>query len=108
MLLALNIDKLHIYNGVYCWRDSRINPIVEGANEVMHSFIFAYGSKQLGEFMLGVKAAPMKNIGAAIRIAMELFLGIRRSAPKITRLDPSLHAQGKTITQIKHQMSRCC
>ncbi len=87
------------------WRDSRINPIVEGANEVMHSFIFAYGSKQLGEFMLGVKAAPMKNIGAAIRIAMELFLGIRRSAPKITRLDPSLHAQGKTITHLIRDFS---
>ena len=38
------------------WRDSRINTIVEGANEVMHSFIFAYGSKQLGEWLLSVKA----------------------------------------------------
>ncbi len=41
------------------WRDSRINTIVEGANEVMHSFVFAYGSKQLGEFMLGVKNEPV-------------------------------------------------
>ena len=87
------------------WRDSRINPIVEGANEVMHSFIFAYGSKQLGEFMLGVKAAPMKNISAAIKIAMELFLGIRRSAPKITRLDPSLHEQGKIIAHLIRDFS---
>jgi alkylation response protein AidB-like acyl-CoA dehydrogenase len=39
------------------WRDSRINRIVEGANEVMHSFIFAYGSKQLGEYMLDVKTS---------------------------------------------------
>ena len=38
------------------WRDSRINIIVEGANEVMHSFVFAYGSKQLGEYLLQVKA----------------------------------------------------
>lgn len=87
------------------WRDSRINPIVEGANEVMHSFIFAYGSKQLGEFMLGVKAEPIKNIGAAIRIAMELFLGIRRSAPKITRLDPSLHAHGRTVSSLIRDFS---
>ncbi len=87
------------------WRDSRINPIVEGANEVMHSFVFAYGSKQLGEFMLGVKAAPMKNIGAAMKIAMELFLGVRRSAPKITRLDPSLHAHGTTITNLIREFS---
>jgi len=87
------------------WRDSRINPIVEGANEVMHSFIFAYGSKQLGEYMLGVKAAPMKNIGAAIRIGMELFLGIRRAAPKLTRLDPSLHAHGTTLANLIRDFS---
>ena len=87
------------------WRDSRINPIVEGANEVMHSFIFAYGSKQLGEYMLGVKAAPFKNIGAALKIGMELFLGIRRSAPKITRLDPSLHSHGTTISNLIREFS---
>ncbi|MCP4834086.1 MAG: acyl-CoA dehydrogenase, partial [Phycisphaera sp.] len=46
------------------WRDSRINTIVEGANEVMHSFVFAYGSKQLGEWMLSVKNNPTRNIGA--------------------------------------------
>ena len=87
------------------WRDSRINPIVEGANEVMHSFIFAYGSKQLGEYMLGVKASPMKNIGAAIRIGMELFLGVRRPAPKLTRLDPSLHSHSMTITNLIRDFS---
>ncbi len=50
------------------FRDSRINIIVEGANEVMHSFIFAYGGKQLGEWMLGVKRGPLKEhdeLGAA-------------------------------------------
>ncbi len=90
------------------WRDSRINPIVEGANEVMHSFVFAYGSKQLGEFMLGVKSAPMKNLGAAMKIGMELFLGIRRSAPKITNVDSSLstHAQmlSNHIREFSHQV----
>jgi alkylation response protein AidB-like acyl-CoA dehydrogenase len=39
------------------FRDSRINTIVEGANEVMQSFIFAYGGKQLAEKMLAVKEA---------------------------------------------------
>jgi len=82
------------------WRDSRINPIVEGANEVMHSFIFAYGSKQLGEYMLGVKAAPLKNIGAAIKIALELFLGVRRAAPKITNLDPSLKVHARLLSNL--------
>ncbi len=90
------------------WRDSRINPIVEGANEVMHSFVFAYGSKQLGEFMLGVKAAPMKNLGAAMKIGLELFLGVRRSAPKITNVDSSLstHAQmlSNHIREFSHQV----
>ena len=87
------------------WRDSRINPIVEGANEVMHSFIFAYGSKQLGEFMLGVKAAPFKNLGTTLRIALELFFGIRRPAPKVTRLEPSLHTHGVTISNLIRDFS---
>jgi len=39
------------------FRDSRINTVVEGANEVMQSFIFAYGGKQLAEKMLGVQQA---------------------------------------------------
>ena len=87
------------------WRDSRINPIVEGANEVMHSFIFAYGSKQLGEYMLGIKAAPLKNMGAAMKIALELFLGVRRSAPKVANLDPSLHAHAKMLSNLIREFS---
>lgn len=67
------------------WRDSRINTIVEGANEVMHSFVFAYGSKQLGEWMLSVKNNPTRNIGAGIKIASQLFLGIRPAAPRTDR-----------------------
>jgi alkylation response protein AidB-like acyl-CoA dehydrogenase len=90
------------------WRDSRINPIVEGANEVMHSFVFAYGSKQLGEFMLGVKAAPMKHLGAAVKIGMELFFGIRRAAPKITAVDVSLNTHSQTLSnhirEFSHQV----
>jgi len=84
------------------WRDSRINTVVEGANEVMHSFVFAYGSKQLGEWMLGIKAAPMKNVGSALKIAAELFLGLRPGAPKITRLSPQLaHLTGQIEQQIR-------
>ena len=87
------------------WRDSRINPIVEGANEVMHSFVFAYGSKQLGEFMLGVKAAPFKNMGAAIKIGLELFLGITKRAPKITMADKSLHCHTTTLSNLIREFS---
>ncbi len=77
------------------WRDSRINTIVEGANEVMHSFIFAYGSKQLGEWMIALKAKPFRQLGAAARIGGELFLGMRRPVPKFSNIHPKLarHAQ---------------
>jgi len=87
------------------WRDSRINTIVEGANEVMHSFVFAYGSKQLGEFMLGVKAAPMKNIGAALKIGSELYLGIKPSRPAISTLHPSLSNYARDLESRIQQFS---
>ena len=85
------------------WRDSRINTIVEGANEVMHSFVFAYGSKQLGEFMLGVKANPMKHMGAAVKIGLELFLGIRRAAPNVSGLHPSLQHHADTLSALTRE-----
>ncbi|MDA0802244.1 MAG: acyl-CoA dehydrogenase family protein [Planctomycetota bacterium] len=72
------------------WRDSRINIIVEGTNEVMHSFIFAYGSKQLGEWMLALKANPLKAPIKAMAIGCELFLGVRRAVPQHTVTDPRL------------------
>ena len=74
------------------FRDSRINLIVEGANEVMQSFIFAYGGKQLAEKMLGVKDAVdrkqfnMNVVRAAVPLGMEVFAGVRRRAPVITRV----------------------
>ena len=87
------------------WRDSRINMIVEGANEVMHSFVFAYGSKQLGEYMLGVKASPMKHMSAAVKIGMELFLGIRRAAPRVEGLHPSLRKHADTLAGLTREFS---
>jgi len=87
------------------WRDSRINTIVEGANEVMHTFVFAYGSKQLGEWMLGVKKAPTKHMGSAMKIGAELFLGIRRAAPAITRLHPRLARHGQTLQDLVREFS---
>ena len=72
------------------WRDSRINTIVEGANEVMHSFVFAYGAKQLGEYLIKVKNAPWKHPVTAMQVGAELFLGVRRRAPKSIRVHPRL------------------
>src|SRR5262245_37862309 len=93
-------------------RDGRINLIVEGANEVMQSFIFAYGGKQLAEYMLGVRQNAGKFykpavLKAAVPLAMELFLGIKRRAPKVPNVDASLRdVAGKlsrTIRDFSHQ-----
>ncbi len=90
------------------WRDSRINTIVEGANEVMHTFVFAYGSKQLGEYMIGVKNAPFSNLAAALRIGSELYLGIKRAAPSISRVNGRLRHLAadleRRVQQFSHQL----
>jgi alkylation response protein AidB-like acyl-CoA dehydrogenase len=99
-------------------RDSRINLIVEGANEVMQSFIFAYGGKQLAEAMLGVQQAvgwdhtesPTQNLARILRglkrpgvmkaaapLGAELFLGLRRSAPEITFIHDSLRPSSERL-----------
>jgi len=90
------------------WRDSRINTIVEGANEVMLQFLFGKGSERLGDWMLGVRANPFKNLSAAISIASQIFLGIRPAAPEVRPLDPRLAAHGRTlgnlIREFAHQV----
>jgi alkylation response protein AidB-like acyl-CoA dehydrogenase len=108
------------------FRDSRINLIVEGANEVMQSFVFAYGGKQLAEKMLGVQELVgwdadqsfFGNIGritknmlrptvakAAIPLATELFLGMKRPAPTIERVHPSLHANAERLAELVRDFS---
>ena len=90
------------------WRDSRINTIVEGANEVMHSFVFAYGSKQLGEWMLSVKNNPTRNIGAGMKIAAQLFLGVRPAAPQVSKVHPKVRPHAEElmlrIREFSHQV----
>lgn len=113
------------------FRDSRINLIVEGANEVMQSFIFAYGGKQLAENMLSVKNALgwnkdeglganigriLKNstnftlLRAAVPLGIEIFLGIRRKLPAIPRVHDSLRAQAERLSWLirehSHQFKR--
>src|SRR3954454_13478199 len=108
------------------FRDSRINLIVEGANEVMQSFIFAYGGKQLAEAMLGVQQAvgwdhhdsPTHNlrrilrglkqpgvIKAAAPLGAELFLGLRRHTPVLHGIDPSLKAAGERLCHMAREHS---
>jgi hypothetical protein len=100
------------------WRDNRIHRIVEGANEVMQSFIFAYGGKQLAEQMLVVKEALdwdrdadveanltriLPNalncdlIKRAVPLALQLFFGVKPSKPEIYGLHPALFDFGDRL-----------
>lgn len=93
------------------FRDSRINTIVEGANEVMQSFIFAYGGKQLAEKMLGVKEMAdnkqfsMAMLKAAIPLGMEVFMGIRPKAPATPNVDASLQASADRVCKLISELT---
>ena len=108
------------------FRDSRINLIVEGANEVMQSFIFAYGAKQLAEQMLGIQNAVgwdadqgvignlarisrnmlrPRIVRAAFPLVIELYLGVRRKAPRLNRVHPSLAPQAKQLCTLVREHS---
>jgi acyl-CoA dehydrogenase family protein 9 len=103
------------------FRDSRINIIVEGANEVMQSFIFAYGGKQLAEKMLTIQEAVGWNkdqalggnlsrisrnlmrfpvLKAALLLGSEVFLGIRRPIPEIKGVLPELQPQARRLATL--------
>jgi len=88
------------------FRDSRLNTIVEGANQVMQSFIFAYGGKQLAEQMLGVQEAAKKNpfrpavLRVAIPLLLELYLGVRRRMPPVPSVDPSLRGPAERLCRM--------
>jgi alkylation response protein AidB-like acyl-CoA dehydrogenase len=108
------------------FRDSRINLIVEGANEVMRSFIFAYGGKQLAERLLGVKETlgwdhhdtVGQNLSriyhgltapgvmrAAAKIGAEVFLGVRRATPEIANVHPSLAPHAQRLAHLTREHS---
>jgi alkylation response protein AidB-like acyl-CoA dehydrogenase len=103
------------------FRDSRINLIVEGANDLMWSFIFGYGGKQLAEMMLGIKNAllkdPDESLGAyigkalknsfrpeimsrAIPLGLEVYFGIRRPLPVISHIHPDLRTIADRLSRM--------
>ena len=90
------------------WRDSRINTVVEGANEVMHSFVFAYGAKQFSERLLAMKEKPWAFPISGLRLATELFGGIRRGKPRMRMVKPELRdiagrAEAR-VQELSHQL----
>ena len=108
------------------FRDSRINLIVEGANEVMQSFIFGYGGKPLAEQMVGIRdrlwwnrddtfsdnvsrilanALDASVMSRALPLALELFLGLKKSPPRITRLHPTLAAHAQKLCWLVREHS---
>ncbi len=88
------------------FRDSRINTIVEGSNDLMWSFIFGYGGKQLGEWMLGLREAAKTQfykpalLKQAIPLGMEVFLGIRKKAPDINKVHPQLRPYADRLSRL--------
>jgi hypothetical protein len=108
------------------FRDSRINLIVEGSNDLMQGFIFGYGGKKLAESMLTVKDAVgwnkdepfgqnvsriLKNglkpaiMRAAVPLGLELFLGMRRKAPHIKNVHPSLRSEADRLCRMVREHS---
>lgn len=108
------------------FRDSRINIIVEGSNDLMWSFIFGYGGKQLGEAMLGIKLKvdwdkeegfgqnlsriipnlmQPKTLKAAVPLGAQVFLGIRPKAPSITKVHASLKPQADRLAKLIREHS---
>ena len=103
------------------WRDNRIHRVVEGSNEVMQSFIFAYGGKQLAEQMLGIQEAVAWSAEAsfsdnlsrivgslldprifsrALSLGAQLFLGYRPGPPHIGPLHFSLHRHADRLARL--------
>ena len=108
------------------WRDNRIHKIVEGSNEVMQSFIFAYGGKQLAEQMVSVQEALLwdtdESIGdnlsriltaatnptvmsKAVPLAGQLFLGLKPGAPDLRNVHPALQDQADRLATLVQKHS---
>jgi acyl-CoA dehydrogenase family member 9 len=103
------------------WRDYRIHRIVEGSNEVMQSFVFAYGGKQLAEQMLSIQDAllwdsdqpALENarrmvanavnpsvLRRAIPLGAQLFLGVKPPAPAVFGAHSSLARQSSRLAKM--------
>lgn len=103
------------------WRDNRIHRVVEGSNEVMQPFIFAYGGKQLVEQMMGINdalgwdadesagenlrrivsnAVNPRLLARALPLAAELYLGLKPRGPRIGSVHPLLSAHAERLSTL--------
>ncbi|MFQ5686128.1 MAG: acyl-CoA dehydrogenase family protein [Candidatus Scalindua sp.] len=103
------------------FRDSRINLIVEGANEVMHTFVFGYGGKQLIEQLISIQEALFWNseetfaantrriignilkpgiILHAVPLGLEMILGVKRKLPQIQKLHSAIVNEGLRLARL--------
>ncbi len=108
------------------WRDNRIHSIVEGSNEVMQSFIFAYGGKQLAEQMVSVQEALTwdtdesvgDNLGrilsaatnptvmsSALPLAAQLYMGLKPSTPEINNAHPAIQEHADRLARLVQKHS---
>lgn len=103
------------------WRDNRIHRIVEGSNEVMQAFIFAYGGKQLAEQMIGIQQALLWDgeesvsdnvkrlvqngtnpdvLKYALPLALQLFAGVKPAAPEVAPVHPLLEGYAAKLSKM--------
>jgi hypothetical protein len=108
------------------FRDTRIDLIVEGANEVMQCYIFGYGGKQLAEQMLGIKTALLKEkdeglmaflakavrnslrpavMTKAVPLGLEVFFGIRRPMDRITKCAAELQPYADRLSHLARELT---
>jgi len=103
------------------FRDSRINLIVEGANEVMHTFVFGYGGKQLIEQLVSIQEALFWNkdqcftanirriirnifrpgvFSYAVPLGLEMIFGVKRKLPQVPKLHSSIANEGLRLAKL--------
>jgi acyl-CoA dehydrogenase family protein 9 len=94
-------EAFMVENGIErIFRDARLYTIVEGSNDVMHPFVFGYSMKDMTLQMTEVKEHPFKHIGFGMQLGAELFMGIKRPMPTITRLHPRLATHSDRLSRM--------